>query len=270
MNPEAPNFLFGGNPSYFNDPNQGMTTAAISQLSSSNFGQLASQQAERATGRGLQEQLDEIKSNPSFGRNAAVTSALTDKAVEGAGYANANAVTKGAEVDANARREAAGLSMQQSQLAMQENELNYQRANDASFGNSFLGHALEGVAGTGLGVLTGGLAGGAANAILGSNAPRSTAANQGAPAPDYSFSNQMIGDASFGKGEIKTLVGRDGKTYTPRSDDGVIVGTKLGGNANKFGEPGEFEPQKMTFQAPMELDFKSYKLGHGAFDYTNC
>jgi hypothetical protein len=269
MNPQAPNFLTGGDPSYFQGTNQGTTTAAISQLSSSNFGQQAAQQAERISGRNFQEQEDQIKSNPAFGRNAAVTSALTDRAAETAGAANANAVTKGAEVDANDRSRAAGLSMQQEGQEMQENELNYSRAQDASFGNSFLGHALEGVVGTGLGVLTGGVAGGAASAILGSSAPKQSTSNNGTPAPDYSFANQMLGDATFGKGEIKMLVGRDGKTYTPRSDDGVSVGTKLGSNANKLMPVGSVQPPQ-SFKSPMELDWNNYKLGHAAFDYANC
>jgi hypothetical protein len=251
-----PNWFSGGDPTLFNDPNQGTTTAAITQLSSSKFGQQGAQQAERSIGRRFQDQQDQLKSNPAFGRNAAVTSALTDRAAETAGEASGDAVTKGAQVDASARERAAGLSMQQSGQLMQENELNYQREEDASFGNSFLGHLAQNVIGTAAGAFTGGLASGAAANITGQPIPTK--------------------DATFGKGEIKMLVGKDGKTYAPRSDDGVSVGTRLGAQGNQLLQAGAVAPAgtqaqaKAKFAAPMGVDFPTYKLGHKAYDFSTC
>lgn len=270
-----PNWLIGGDPTLFSDPNQGTITSNISQLSNSNFGQREAQSAIAASGRAFQQQEEDIKSNPSFGRNAAVTSALIDRAAQEQGTANAKAVTSGAMVDQQARMEAAKLGMVQSDQLMGENELNYQRQQDASFGNSFLGHLVSGVAGSGIGALTGGLGAGLAADITGVGTDKNgnpvRLPSAGSPmGDDLTGENQNIGDASFKKGEIKMLVGKDGTTYTPRPDDGVVVGTKLGGGANQLLAAGQITPQKSSFRPGLKSSFHEAKMGHSAFEFGAC
>lgn len=157
-------FIGGGDTEDFTRRYGAQTDAAIGQLSNSNFGAMSAAQTERQVGRQLTKNFESIDSNQSFGRNAAVSSALKDDAMESYGASVGKANVSGAELDANDRAKAAQLGMQSDQLGLQINEENYQRHQEQSFGNSFVGglmkDAIGYVAGAGMQSLVGGMAGG--------------------------------------------------------------------------------------------------------------
>jgi len=133
----------GGNSMQFADPAQGETQAAIGQLSNSTFGADEAAQSEREVGRNLQQEDQSIDSNAGYGRNAAVSSALKDRAMESYGSAVGSANVKGAALDASNRAQGARLGLQEGSLENQINEGNYQRQQDQTFGHSFVGGLLH-------------------------------------------------------------------------------------------------------------------------------
>lgn len=158
---------FGTKADTYSDPFLSGVTGDINSLRNSNAGAQGAATAERAIGRRYSQRQEQIESDPNYGRNAAVSGKLHDMALSEVGGETSDAYVKGAATDLNAKREAAQLGLSASQQSMQINELNHQREQESSFGNSFVGGLLKSAIGFGVGGLAQAGIGAAAKAFGG-------------------------------------------------------------------------------------------------------